>query len=365
MDPDDVQTPPSPFGGKYRMEHELRPVSGTATGIVASVGRTFHGAALFRAGIKAGALNFRLALGLHDRDHATDFRVLRGISGELGQDVDIILDLPSSRPRLGHMADRMFTAGQRALLVDEKQCAESGDLLPLPGLSVFCGQVEPGHRVVFRDQRQEFLVRSRQRTCIEIECMTCTEPIRTANACSFPDSGLHFDPIRGIDEELLRTLDGEGLCPDWIAPSLITEPGQVDEVRGVIEGIWPGKGVRIMAKIETAEALARLDAILEVSDGVLLGRGDLGLSVAAALLPRAQQRVAERATRVQKPLAVATQILERFAETGEPYRAELSDIALAVRQGAAGIVLCQETNNSRRPVDCIRMARAVIEAENA
>lgn len=141
------------------------------------------------------------------------------------------------------------------------------------------------------------------------------------------------------------------------------EPRTIREVRSVLAKQWPKPCIRIMAKIETAEVVEHLGPILDEADGCLVGRGDLGLTMPPEVRPKVQDKVANEARSRVKLFTVATQILERFAETGVPYRAELSDIAVAVRQGAAGLVLCQETNDSPRPTECIELMRRVIAAE--
>ncbi len=343
----------------------MRTAEGYKTGIVASIGRTFCEPETIREGIRAGALNFRLPLGLHDRDLLGDFRNIRKAAGDLDVGVDVLLDLPAARPRIGQMPNRVFKAGDRACVVDAKTVAAQDEkAIPLPGLLHFCADVKPGHRLAFRDGRQEFRVFAVQSNRLEVECITCTEPLRAANACSFPDSGLEFDAVRLEDREWLAQFAEHGLRPDWVAVSLVTEPAQIVQVREVLAQWWPRPPVPTMAKVETEEAIERLPAILTEADGVLLGRGDLGLNVPVERLPRIQEKVANEARGRVKLFTVATQILECFAQTGVPYRAELSDIALAVRQGAAALVLCQETNSSPRPVACIDLMRRVIAEES-
>ncbi|MBN2308886.1 MAG: hypothetical protein JXR94_07955 [Candidatus Hydrogenedentes bacterium] len=341
----------------------MRRVAGCRTGIVASVGRTFEDLDTIRAGIEAGARGFRLALGLADRDHARDFETVRAAAAQCGVDVDVLLDLPANRPRVGAMAARSFESGDRATVVDAP--AAGGECeIPVPGLAAFVPHLAPGHRMWFRDGRQRFRIAEIDGRRVHVECEACAEPVQPGNGCSFPDSAVTFEAMRPSDGALLERLAAGGLSPEWVAASLVTSPAQVREVRAAAERIWPGRAVRVMAKIETAEAVAALDAIFDEADGGLLGRGDLALRVPVERLPRIQERVAAAAGRRDKPFAVATQILERFAETGEAYRAELSDVALGVRQGAAALVLCQETNDSPRPVESIQLMHRIIEMES-
>jgi pyruvate kinase len=118
-----------------------------------------------------------------------------------------------------------------------------------------------------------------------------------------------------------------------------------------------------MAKFETVAALKCADAIIAASDAVMVARGDLGMAVGYTRLPEVQQNLVEAARRAGKPVVVATQILEGFAATGLPQRAELSDLSLIARQRADVIMLGKETVFSPRPLECIRLAREVLDYE--
>lgn len=340
-------------------------LAGHRTGIVASVGRTFCARETVKQGIEAGALGFRLALGLHDRDHAGDLAVVREAAAELGQPVSVMLDLPATRPRTGAMTPRLFTPGQRAILMDREDAGpEEHVVVPVPGLRQYAASLKTGHRVLFRDGRQQFRVWQADDEAVQVECEACSEPVRAANACSFPDSGLTFGPLRQQDSAVMEALASRGLRPDWVAVSLVTAPEQVEEIRGALRRTWPEDAPAVMVKIETRRALQGIRELLEVSEGCLLGRGDLGLAIPAESLPLAQRDVVAEAKRAGKPVTVATQVFEHFARTGQPYRAELSDVALMVRQGVDGVVLCSETSDSERPVQGIELLRKLIEVES-
>jgi pyruvate kinase len=332
-----------------------------ATRVFASVGRTCCGPGVLRRVIEAGARGFRLALGLHDRDHTADLRAVRDASAATGIPVETLADLPASRPRTGRMPDRSFVPGTRVSVVDACE-AYSGDVVPLPKLARFLPALNEGHRLLFRDGRQVFRVTGVHDMGADAICEACAEPLQSGNACSFPDSAVRFEPLRDEDRHWLAGIAAAGLRLDWVALSLVTTPEQVRDARAALATLWTAPP-RVMAKVETAAALDRLAPILHEADGLLLGRGDLGLAIPPERLPAAQRNLAEAANAAGKPWLVATQILERFAATGAPYRAELTDVAVAARQGAAGVLLCQETNDSPRPVETVALACRVLAAE--
>jgi pyruvate kinase len=171
-----------------------------------------------------------------------------------------------------------------------------------------------------------------------------------------------FKAITPLDRDLLKEFPAAGLLPDWVALSLIATPQDVREGRAEAQKLL-GAQVRVMAKFETVAAVERAEAIIDVSDGIMVARGDLGQSVGYRRLPEVQENLVAAARRAGKPVVVATQILETFAATGLPQRAELSDLSLIARQRADVIMLGKETVFSPRPLDCIRLACEVLTHE--
>ena len=118
-----------------------------------------------------------------------------------------------------------------------------------------------------------------------------------------------------------------------------------------------------MAKIETVTAVECAEDIINAADGIMVARGDLGLAIGYVRLPEVQERLVAAARQAHKPVVVATQIVEMFAETGLPERAELSDLSMIARQRANAVMLGKETVFSPRPIECIRLAREVLAYE--
>jgi pyruvate kinase len=333
------------------------------TAVYGSIGRTFCRRAVIEEAIGRGLAGCRLALGLADRDHVADLAVVRQAEAAGGRALHALLDLPSTRPRTGRMAERAFVPGEAVRFEDRE--AESGGIVPLPGLVRHLAAIEPGHRLLFRDGRQQFRITDTGPGHLEAVCLAASEALQASNGVTFPDSAVGFAPLRGEDVGLLGAMRDDGLRPDSVAMSFAATAGQVEELREALADLWPENPPAVVAKVETRAGLERADALMRAADGLLMGRGDLGLSVAPETLPAAQEGLSRLARNAGKPLVVATQILEVFARGGEPYRAELSDLALMARQGVAAALLCAETNDSPRPVECVGLARAVLDAEAA
>ncbi len=164
------------------------------------------------------------------------------------------------------------------------------------------------------------------------------------------------------DLALLDRFAQAGIVPDWVALSLISTPEDVVAGREKIDRCL-GEPVHVMAKIETQSAVDRVESILEVADGTMVARGDLGPAVQYVGLPEAEERIVAAARRAGKPVVVATQILEYYAENGVPLRSEISGLSLIARENPDAIMLGKETVYSPRPIDCIRFASEVLAYE--
>ena len=144
--------------------------------------------------------------------------------------------------------------------------------------------------------------------------------------------------------------------------SLVCSPADVNSARDEVARLL-GSGVRIMAKFETVAALEQADAIIDAADGIMVARGDLGPAVGFLRLPEAQEMLVAAARNAGKPAVVATQVLEVFADTGLPQRAELSDLSLIARQRADAVMLGKETVYSGHPIECIAFAAEMLAYE--
>jgi pyruvate kinase len=214
----------------------------------------------------------------------------------------------------------------------------------------------------FCDGRLNFIVDRVEDGLVSAHLVQGTIPLKSSNSLFLPDSSSGFTPITSPDRELLLAFASAKLTPDWVALSLIATPDDVHDGRAIVDKLL-GSNVRVMAKFETTAAVECAEAIIEVADGVMVARGDLGLAVGYTRLPGVQEELVAAARCAGKPVVVATQVLEAFSETGLPQRAELSDLSLIARQRADAVMLGKETVFSPRPLECIRLAREVLEYE--
>jgi pyruvate kinase len=335
--------------------------------IMATLGPTMEKQEDLNLGIKAGIRWVRLPCGYRQRPHVKNAQTALDAASEAGQPVQVLLDLPSSRPRTGTMDDLNLALGEKVLFWDPEAethapLKNGAHPVPLPGLHDLKGKLAPSHRILFCDGRLTFVIDELQNGFVKAHLAQGTTTLKASNALFLPDSWTGFTAITPPDHALFKEFGTAGLIPDWVALSLIASPEDVIEGRADIHKIL-GDKVRIMAKFETIAAVECIDAIIAVSDGVMVARGDLGQAVGYARLPGVQEQIVAAARRAGKPVVVATQILESFAATGLPQRAELSDLSLIARQRADAIMLGKETVFSPRPLDCIRLASEVLTHE--
>lgn len=334
---------------------------------MATVGPTLEKREDLRRAIQVGAKWFRLPCGYRQRPHTENALDVRAAASGVGIPVQLLLDLPSSRPRTGTMQELRLAVGDRVLFWDPEMStsapSQNGEMpVPLPGLSELLDELKPKKRMWFCDGRLNFVVDERREDSVIARLVQGAIPFKSSNSLFLPDSPSPFTVVTPQDRALLKALAEAGVQPDWIALSLIASPDDVRDGRREAQAFL-GQEVRLMAKFETVAALEYAEEIIDEADGIMVARGDLGLAVGYVRLPEVQEQLVAAARRAGKPVVVATQVLETYAETGLPQRAELSDLSLIARQRADAIMLGKETVFSPRPLDCIRLAVEVLTHE--
>ena len=346
---------------------EVEPKPWKVPEIMATVGPTLEKLADLRQAIELGVRWFRLPCGYRQRPHAENARVARDAASQAGIPIKLLLDLPSSRPRTGTMEEMRLAIGDRVVFWDPEAATQAPEKngtspVPLPGLKRLLTKLAPQQRMWFCDGRLNFVIDRLDNGSVLAHLAQGNIPLKSSNSIFLPDSLSAFEVMTSADQDLLKSFAAAELLPDWLALSLISSAEDVTQCRHQARELL-GPGVRLMAKFETVAAVECAEDIIDVADGVMVARGDLGLAVGYTRLPGVQEDLVAAARRAGKPVVVATQVLETFAETGLPQRAELSDLSLIARQRADAVMLGKETVFSPRPLDCIRLAREVLTHE--
>jgi pyruvate kinase len=309
--------------------------------------------ALVAAGMDAARLNF--SHGTHE-DHARRAELFRNAQERAGHPLALIADLQGPKLRVGELrVPQELLPGESVTVVAEGSAKDG--VLPV-GLPVLSEVLEPGHEVMIDDG----LVRLRVDEVGDARA-TCTVVVGglvdSHKGVNLPGVAL---PIPSLTEKDVRDLEfALSLDIDFVALSFVRS---VEDVRGLRERLHAaGSQTLIVAKIEKAEALADLSAIIEASDAVMVARGDLGVEIGPEDVPLVQKQIIQSSLEHGKPAITATQMLESMISRPEPTRAEASDVANAILDGTAAVMLSGETAVGKYPVESARaidrIARAV------
>lgn len=312
--------------------------------------------------INSGVRNFRIHMGIR-KDRCVGFFInARKAQETLGKHVDILVDLPTAKPRAGQMLQIKPEIGKVYCIKAEEETGER-DTITIKGLRRIIGKLRIGQRIVFSDGKNVFRITGVMEDGLKAESVFSVDDIIPGiSSCVFPDSEVSFDLFGQGDLEMMESFRNNGLRPEWVALSFADDPERIKELRRVVSSLWDEK-VKIMAKIETKKGVENIDKVIECTDGIMVARGDLLAFIEPYMLPHIQSILVRKARNAGKTSIVATQMLEQFAETGLVTRPELSDIALAVRQQASAVMLSVESSNCPRAIECIRLMKQIIAYE--
>jgi pyruvate kinase len=344
-----------------RTHMQLRP-GPRRTKIVATIGPATQDPATLRALIEAGATTLRLNFshGSH-ADHQHNIQLIRQISFELSQPVGILQDLQGPKIRLGKFENGAidlkpgdpFTLTSR--IVPGSQTVSSITYEPL------VEEVPTGATILLDDGRVEMRVVDKDMAKGDLYCEVMVGgKLSNSKGVNFPGVYLSIKALTEKDrKDLLFGLD-QGV--DWVALSFVRNPQDVLEIKEIIANA--GKRVPVIVKIEKHEAIEQMDAILTLSDGVMVARGDLGVELPAEDVPILQKRLIETANSLGIPVITATQMLDSMAHNPRPTRAEVSDVANAIFDGTDAVMLSNETAVGDYPVEAVAtMAKIARRAE--
>ncbi len=320
--------------------------------ILATLGPASSDAATIGALMRAGADAFRINMshGTHE-EQAERIAVVRSLEIALGRPTTVLVDLQGPKLRVGQFADGRveLVTGERFVL-DRDPAPGDARRVCLPHPEIFVA-LEPGARLLLDDGK----LRLRTLTVTHDRIETMIEvggPLSNAKGLNVPDVVVPIPALTKKDRaDLTFALDNGA---DWIALSFVQRPEDVAEARALVKG-----RCAILSKIEKPAAVQRLDEILELSDAVMVARGDLGVELPPEQVPPIQKRIVARARAAGKPVVVATQMLESMITQPTPTRAEVSDVANAMYDGADAVMLSAESAAGAYPVEAVAMMDAI------
>ncbi len=323
------------------------------TKIVATIGPASSSPDVLRALIEAGATTLRLNFshGSHE-DHQQNIRTIRQISFELDQPVGILQDLQGPKIRLGRFADGsiVLKKGDRFILTS-KQMTGTQEMSSVT-YEPLAREVPEGATILLDDGRVEMRVDKVKPDDGELHCEVVVGGVLSNNkGVNFPGVSLSIKALTDKDRKDLTFGLDQGV--DWVALSFVRNPNDVLEIKELIAAA--GKQVPVVVKIEKHEAIQEMEAILAISDGVMIARGDLGVELPAEDVPILQKRLITTANRIGIPVITATQMLDSMVHSPRPTRAEVSDVANAILDGTDAVMLSNETAVGKFPVEAVKM----------
>ncbi len=339
------------------MEHPL------STKIVATLGPATDGPGRLRALIEAGVDVVRLNFshGAHEA-HAERVAAVRAAADEVGRPVAILQDLQGPKIRTGTLTGggpvELSDGAEFRLFVGDEAGDAAGVGTTYAGLP---GDVGPGDRILLSDGLIELRVEASAAGEVRTRVVTGGS-LRERQGINLPGVAVDAPSLTEKDRSDLAFGLDQGV--DWVALSFVRAARDVVALKQEIERA--GHDTPVIAKIEKPQALDALDEILDVTDGVMVARGDLGVELSPERVPLAQKHLIHQARRRAVPVITATEMLQSMIEQPRPTRAEASDVANAILDGSDAVMLSGETAVGEHPVAAVRtMARIARVLEDA
>jgi len=304
--------------------------------------------ALFIAGVDTFRLNF--SHGTHE-DHARIHGTIRALEAEIGRPIGIIQDLQGPKIRLGSLRDgkTVLKVGQTVRFALTENA--DGSFVPLPHPEIF-EVIRPGQHLLIDDGRVRAKVTDAGPDNIDalvVEGGTISD----RKGVNLPGTVLPLSPLTAKDRADLAF--GIELGVDWVALSFVQKPSDIVEALGLIGG-----RAGLIAKIEKPSALDHIEDIIRLSDAVMVARGDLGVEIPLEDVPGRQKELIRACRSAVKPVIVATQMLDSMSETSTPTRAEVSDVATAIYDGADAVMLSAESATGKYPRQAVEVMNRII-----
>ena len=320
--------------------------------VLATLGPASNSPEMIATLFQAGADAFRVNMSHGDQQSKVAvIEAIRALEKEFGRPTTILADLQGPKLRVGKFdGGRTILEHNSTFVLDRDPTPGDATRVELPHKEIF-EAIEPGARLLLDDGKLVLRVTDhdsdRITTVVEVG-----GPLSNNKGLNVPDVVLPMAALTEKDRSDLAFAVDQGV--DWIALSFVQRPEDLWEARKLIGG-----KAALLAKIEKPQAIDRLEEIVEACDGVMVARGDLGVELPPQSVPPLQKRIVETARRLGRPVVVATQMLESMIQSPSPTRAEVSDVATAIYDGADAIMLSAESAAGQWPVESVAMMNSI------
>ena len=312
---------------------------------------------LLTCGVDVFRLNFSHGT---SEDHERIIKIVRRAAVEVGRYIPIVADIQGPKLRIGEVDGVIHLQNGAQLTITTDAVRGNAELVSTP-FTPLPREVGVGQRILINDGLVELVV-----TGVDAkQVMTRVihgGPISSKKGMNFPDSELTIPAITEKDREDVKFAVQHQL--DYIAASFVRRRADIEELRKLLVEAG-GAETNVIAKLEKPQAIDNLQEILEVSDGVMVARGDLGVELPPEAVPIVQKRILSEASRWGRFAITATQMLESMTTNSRPTRAEASDVANAIFDGSDAVMLSAETASGAYPLDAVRMMARIVSAAEA
>ncbi|HIJ61689.1 MAG TPA: pyruvate kinase [Rhodospirillaceae bacterium] len=305
---------------------------------------------LFLAGADIFRLNF--SHGSYD-EHRKRYDAIREIERKLNRPIGVMADLQGPKLRVGDFAaGKIHLQAGQSFRLDLDPALGDEKRVQLPHPEIFAA-LQVGTELLLDDGKLRLRVEQHSSDHAETRVITGGE-LSNHKGLNVPNVVLPISPLTAKDKADLEFAVDMGV--DWVALSFVQRPEDVFELRELV-----GNRVRIMSKLEKPAAIEHLSSIIEASDAVMVARGDLGVECPPETVPILQKRILRGCRIAGKPVVVATQMLDSMVHSPSPTRAEASDVATAIYDGADAVMLSAETASGDYPIDAVTIMDRIIE----
>jgi pyruvate kinase len=324
------------------------------TKVVATLGPASGNKEMIARLFEAGADVFRINMSHTSHDRMRELvSTIRSVETSHNRPVGILVDLQGPKLRVGGFANgpAMLDTGA-TFTFDTMSTPGDATRVHLPHPEIFEG-VKPGHTLLLDDGKIRLVATEASRDKI-VTRVEVGGKLSDRKGVSLPDTVIPFSALTPKDRSDLEAALDTGV--DWIALSFIQRPEDIAEAKKIARG-----RAAVMAKIEKPQAVNRLDEIVEVTDAIMVARGDLGVEMPLEKVPGIQKQLTRAARKAGKPVVVATQMLESMISSPVPTRAEVSDVATAIFDGADAVMLSAESAAGQFPIEAVGTMNRIAE----
>ncbi|MGX5218854.1 pyruvate kinase [Pseudomonas sp. S9] len=321
--------------------------------ILATLGPAIKGIDDIRQLVESGVNLFRLNFSHGEHaDHAERFNWVREVEKQLNYPIGILMDLQGPKLRVGRFADgKVMLQRGDSLRLDLDKTPGTAQRVNLPHPEII-EALQPGMSLLLDDGRLRLQVTAKHADAVDTQVIAGGE-LSDRKGVNVPEAVLQLSPLTEKDRRDLSF--GLELGVDWVALSFVQRPEDIIEARELIQD-----KAFLMAKIEKPSAVEHLEEIARLCDAIMVARGDLGVEVPAENVPRIQKDIIRTCRQLGRPVVVATQMLESMRFSPAPTRAEVTDVANAVAEGADAVMLSAETASGDYPMEAVSMMSKII-----